>query len=122
MKTQELRDNDLDAIWTPEAFWTPRGLHFAATIPQHSRQSHCSYARGLLGYVKLSHETKDDIDSYIGGLLYPTHCILKFGNGKKRIGSGHYFNRPLHVGCPQEAQFEARQAELAAAGRDACQQ
>ena len=31
MKTQDLRDNDLDAIWTPEAFWTPRGLH---TRPQ----------------------------------------------------------------------------------------
>ena len=27
MKTQELRDNDLDAIWTPEGFWTPNGLH-----------------------------------------------------------------------------------------------
>jgi len=27
MKTQDLRDKDLDAIWTPEAFWTPPGLH-----------------------------------------------------------------------------------------------
>jgi hypothetical protein len=27
MKTQGLRDNDLDSIWTPGPFWTPDGLH-----------------------------------------------------------------------------------------------
>jgi len=29
MKTQDLRGNDLDSIWTPEPFWTPHGLHIA---------------------------------------------------------------------------------------------
>jgi hypothetical protein len=32
MKTQDLRDNDLDSIWTPGPFWTPQGLQ-TATVP-----------------------------------------------------------------------------------------
>jgi type I restriction-modification system DNA methylase subunit len=31
MKTRDLGDTDLDSIWTPEAFWTPRGLHNIAS-------------------------------------------------------------------------------------------
>jgi hypothetical protein len=29
MKTRDLHDSDVDAIWSPEAFWTPNGLHNA---------------------------------------------------------------------------------------------
>ena len=60
MKTEDLRDNDLDAIWTPEAFWTPPRLH--TQLQFHIfRGTEFALTRGLLGYVKLSQETRDNI-------------------------------------------------------------
>jgi len=60
MKTQDLSANNLDSKWTPKALWTPNGLH--SRLQFHIvRQSRCSCARGLLGNVKLSHKTGDNI-------------------------------------------------------------
>jgi hypothetical protein len=59
MKTQDLHEKDLDSIWTPEAFWTPRGLH---TQPQFHMFLGTEFAltRAVYWtYVKLSHETDD---------------------------------------------------------------
>ena len=64
MKTRDLRDSDLDSIWTPKAFWTPFGLHTGlhgdapTARPWHRT---CFYARGRPCPLMFAHECGDNI-------------------------------------------------------------
>ena len=62
MKTQGLRDNDLDSIWTPEVF----GLHVDSTQVMLNSFSHgtdFALTRAVVpGHLMLSHECEDNID------------------------------------------------------------
>jgi hypothetical protein len=65
MKTQDLRENDLDSIWPPAALLGEVGLHVDSTGRAPVWHPRCSYARGLSPHVKLFHETRDNIHFYI---------------------------------------------------------
>jgi hypothetical protein len=67
MKTQDLREKDLDSIWTPGAFWTPRGLH---TQPQFHifLGTELALTRAVeIAFSMFAHECGDNINISIYG-------------------------------------------------------
>jgi len=86
-KTRDLHDNDLDSIWTPWAFWTPRGSTKGLTSRPLWRRS-CSYARGrnpLFNVV--SRIWRQHRLSYIGWVPSPPPGS-RDGSASRRTGCG----------------------------------
>jgi hypothetical protein len=80
MKTQDLRDNDLDSIWTPRHFKagldsTLDSTHDAPTALLWHRT--CSHARGRPTITMSSRECGDNIESPIHAATIPIAMALR---------------------------------------------